>query len=97
MKVKMDKENATAVLVMPKKVMREDSAVLSEQISDIMKEDVRTLVFDMEKTVMLDSATLGVLIYLRKNYSSGKYNCESAWEMQIIGQSLQPKRSRYSS
>ena len=68
MKIKVDKEKNSAVIHLPKKVIREQTAVLSKEINELLGTGITRLVFNLEKTILLDSASLVVLIYARKNY-----------------------------
>jgi anti-anti-sigma factor len=68
MKVRVDKERRHAVVSLPKKVIREQTAILSRELDTLLSSGVKRIVFDMEKTAIMDSASLGVLIYARKNY-----------------------------
>jgi len=78
MKVKVDRKNQTAVITLPEKSVRESSGALGKEIKALLTDNVHKIVFDMGKTDMIDSSTLGVLIHMRRE------NPDSKVEMVIL-------------
>jgi anti-anti-sigma factor len=70
MKTIVDKANKRAVIRMPKKMLHEESGDLSKTIGDLARDGVKEIVLDMARTVLVDSASLGVMIFSRKAFAA---------------------------
>lgn len=69
MKTNVDKANKRAVIRIPKKMLHDESGDLSKTIGDLAKGGIKEIVLDMGNTVLVDSASLGVMIFSRKTFA----------------------------
>lgn len=72
MKIKIDRRALSAVIFLPEKSVREASVSLGKEISSLLSDRINRITFDMTQTQMIDSATLGVLIHMRREYPDSK-------------------------
>jgi anti-anti-sigma factor len=68
MKMNVDKDKGVAVIVLPKKVAREETVQLSQCVNELLAAGLGQITFDMKNTTMLDSASLGVLVCARRDH-----------------------------
>jgi len=66
MKIRVDRKNSSAIIYLPEKSLQESAIILGKEIKSLLSSDIRIITFDMGKTLMIDSSTLGVLIHLRR-------------------------------
>ena len=68
MKSKMDRKKSCGIVAFPERAVREQSMELSRAVAGLVSQNAKKIVFDMGKTEMIDSATLGVLIHARREH-----------------------------
>jgi anti-anti-sigma factor len=71
-KIRIDRKERIATIVLPEKSIREAAVALNKEIRTLLESDIRTLVFDFGKTQMIDSSTLGVLLHSRREHPAGQ-------------------------
>ncbi|OGS37210.1 MAG: hypothetical protein A2293_15135 [Elusimicrobia bacterium RIFOXYB2_FULL_49_7] len=67
MKTRIEKDRGRALVVMPPKMFRNESGELSRTVNELARRGVKEIILDMRKTTMMDSASLGVLLFSRKH------------------------------
>ena len=68
MKTVKDKKTKTATICLPEKAVREESSALMQIVQDLTGDGYKAIIFDFSHTTMIDSATLGALIHIRRQH-----------------------------
>jgi anti-anti-sigma regulatory factor len=66
MKTVKDKKRKIVTINLPEKAVREESSALMQIVQDCIGDGYKTVIFDFSHTTMIDSATLGALIHIRR-------------------------------
>lgn len=68
MKTVKDKKAKIATICLPEKAVREESSALIHIVEELVKDGYKKIIFDFSETTMIDSATLGALIHVRRQH-----------------------------
>ncbi|MBL8027987.1 MAG: STAS domain-containing protein [Fibrobacteres bacterium] len=68
MKTVKDKKAKIATVCLPEKAVREESSSLIQIVDELVKDGYKKIIFDFKETTMIDSATLGALIHIRRQH-----------------------------
>jgi len=68
MKTVKDKKAKIATVCLPEKAVREESSSLIQIVEDLVRDGYKKIIFDFKETTMIDSATLGALIHVRRQH-----------------------------
>lgn len=68
MKCRTDKKTCCGTLYLPSRTVREMAVELRREVEALVRQGMKEIVFDLTETEMLDSAVLGALIHVRRDF-----------------------------
>ncbi|MFH0918781.1 MAG: STAS domain-containing protein [Fibrobacterota bacterium] len=68
MKTKTDKKAKRGTLCLPARTVREMAVELRREVEALIRQGMQEIVFDLTEATLVDSAVLGALIHVRRDY-----------------------------